>query len=90
MEMAFALLTAKQTTAALMNGAVNISTLLVGTRGCLNTQTTLALTEEVRDSASDRRVLGERRLENTSARPRQAGSYLPMSTALCLRTSSHP
>ncbi len=63
MEKAFTLPTAKQFVAALMEGAVNVSTLTSGPRGCLNTQATLALTEEVRESATDRRLLGERRME---------------------------
>ena len=78
-EKAFTLPTARETVLALLEGAVNVSTLPSGPRGCLNTQATLAQTPGVRDSATDRRVVGERKLEALFQEAQSTGE-LPATT----------
>lgn len=71
-ERAFTLQSAKQVVAALLEGAVNISTLASGPRGCMNTQAALTCAEEVRDFAADRRVSAELRLEERFRKAKEA------------------
>jgi AcrR family transcriptional regulator len=78
-EKAFTLPTARAVVLALLEGVVNVSTLPSGPRGCLDTQATLAQTAEVRDSATDRRLVRERRLE-VRFREAQKTGELPKTT----------